>query len=135
FGGYHTQEYSDYMSQDSAAVRIARDARKRPLDFAPGSRFHYSNSAYILLGFIIERAAGMPYEDFLRTRIHEPVGMTRSSQDHSHELLPDRASGYRLRPGAFPVAYYNGLEREDYMNGYYQLMEPPQADAGLVTTA
>ncbi len=135
FGGYDTQAYSDYMSQDSAAFRIARDARKRPLDFEPGSRFHYSNSAYILLGFIVERAAGVPYEVFLRTRIHEPLGMTRSGQDHSAELLADRASGYRLRPGAAPIAYYNGLSRHDYLNAFYQLMQPPQADAGLVTTA
>ncbi|HLS48291.1 MAG TPA: serine hydrolase domain-containing protein [Gemmatimonadales bacterium] len=135
FGGYDTQAYSNYMAQDSAAWRIVRDAKKRPLDFPPGSEFHYSNSAYILLGFIIERAAGMPYEDFLRTRIHEPLGMTRSGQDHSHELLPDRASGYFIRPGAFPVAYYNGLGRADYVNAFYQLMQPPQADAGLVTTA
>ena len=135
FGGYETQAYSDYMSQDSAAFRIARDARERPLDFEPGTRFHYSNSAYILLGFIIERAAGIPYEEFLRTRIHEPLGMTRSGQDHSAELLADRAAGYRLRPGAAPIAYYNGLSRRDYLNAFYQLMQPPQADAGLVTTA
>ena len=37
FGGYDTQAYSDYMAQDSAPFRIARDARKRPLDFAPGA--------------------------------------------------------------------------------------------------
>jgi CubicO group peptidase (beta-lactamase class C family) len=135
FGGYDTQAYSDYMAQDSAAWRIARDARKRPLDFAPGTEFHYSNSAYILLGFIIERASGMPYEDFLRTRIHEPLGMTQSGQDHSLELLADRAAGYQLRPGAGAVAYYDGLSRNDLVNAHYQLMQPPQADAGLVTTA
>ncbi|HEX6644309.1 MAG TPA: serine hydrolase domain-containing protein [Gemmatimonadales bacterium] len=135
FGGYDTQAYSNYMAQDSAAWRIARDARKRPLDFAPGTRFHYSNSAYILLGFIIERASGMSYADFLRTRIHEPLGMTRSGQDHSHALLPDRANGYFIRPGAFPVTYFNGLGPADYVNAFYQLMQPPQADAGLVTTA
>ena len=135
FGGYDTQAYSDYMSQDSAAWRIARDARKRPLDFPPGTEFHYSNSAYILLGFIIERASGMTYEDFLRTRIHEPLGMTHSGQDHSLELLADRATGYQLRPGASPVDYFDGLSRRDLVNSHYQLMQPPQADAGLVTTA
>lgn len=135
FDGYDTQAYSDYMSQENAAARIARDAMKRPLDFPPGTKFFYSNSAYILLGFIIERAAGMPYEDFLRTRIFEPLGMSRSSQDHSAEILPDRANGYRLRPGAYPVAWFNGLKRGDYLNAYYQLMAPPQGDAGLVTTA
>jgi D-alanyl-D-alanine carboxypeptidase len=135
FGGWRTQAYSNYMAQDSAAWRIARDARSRPLDFEPGSKFHYSNSAYILLGFIIERAAGMPYEEFLRARIHEPLGMTHSTQDHSAELLPDRAQGYRLRPGTYPDGYNDGLERSEYLNAHYQLMLPPQADAGLVTTA
>jgi D-alanyl-D-alanine carboxypeptidase len=135
FDGYDTQAYSDYMSQEHAAARIVRDARKRPLDFTPGSKFFYSNSAYIMLGYIIEKASGMSYEDFLRTRIHEPLGMTLSGQDHSRNLLPNRANGYRLKPGAFPVAWYNGMTRDDYQNAYYQLMEPPQGDAGLVTTA
>jgi CubicO group peptidase (beta-lactamase class C family) len=135
FDGYTTQAYSDYMAQENAAGRIARDARKRPLDFAPGSKFYYSNSAYILLGFIIERAAGMSYEEFLRTRIHQPLGMSRSGQDHSAEILSDRADGYRLRPGAYPRAWFNGMSRNDYLNAYYQLMAPPQGDAGLVTTA
>ena len=135
FDGYTTQAYSDYMSQEHAAARIVRDARKRPLDFAPGSKFYYSNSAYIMLGYIIEKASGMSYEDFLRTRIHEPLGMTLSSQDHSRNILPNRANGYRLRPGSFPVAWYNGMGSDDYQNAYYQLMEPPQGDAGLVTTS
>jgi CubicO group peptidase (beta-lactamase class C family) len=135
FGGWRTQAYSDYMAQDSAPWRIARDAKQRPLDFEPGTEYHYSNSAYVLLGFIIERASGMSYEDFLRTRIHEPLGMTHSGQDHSDELLPNRAQGYRLRPGVFPDGYEDGLERSEYLNAHYQLMMPPQADAGLVTTA
>ncbi|HEU4830107.1 MAG TPA: serine hydrolase domain-containing protein [Gemmatimonadales bacterium] len=135
FDGYATQAYSDYMSQEHAPARIIRDAKARPLDHEPGTRFRYSNSAYILLGYIIERASGMPYAEFLRTRIHEPLGMSLSDQDRSHVLIPDRAAGYRLRPGAYPRAYFNGLERADYLNAVYQLMEPPQADAGLITTA
>lgn len=135
FGGYSTQAYSDYMSQEHAAERIARDARRRPLDFEPGSKFSYSNSAYILLGFIIERAAGMPYEQFLHERIMVPVGMMSSAQDRSDLITPGRAQGYQLREGAYPIAYFNGLARTDYRNAVYQLMEPPQADAGLITTA
>ncbi len=135
FDGYNTQAYSNYMAQAHAPARIAHDARQRPLDFPPGTKFHYSNSAYILLGYIIQRASGMPYEDFIRTRILEPSGMTHSGQDHSEEILPNRAEGYRYRPGPFPGASYNGLTRHDFLHAYYQLMEPPQADAGLVTTA
>jgi CubicO group peptidase (beta-lactamase class C family) len=135
FDGYTTQAYSDYMSQAHAPERILRDAKARPLDHEPGTKFRYSNSAYIVLGFIVERASGMPYAEFLRTRIHEPLGMTLSGQDRSEELVSNRATGYRLRPGASRQAYFNGLARTDYLNAVYQLMEPPQADAGLITTA
>jgi len=135
FDGYTTQAYSDYMSQAHAPARIVRDAKARPLDHEPGTQFRYSNSAYIILGLIVERASGMPYPDFLRTRIHEPLGMSLSDQDRSEEVTPDRAQGYRLRPGAYPRAWFNGLTRGDYLNAVYQLMEPPQADAGLITTA
>jgi CubicO group peptidase (beta-lactamase class C family) len=135
FDGYTTQAYSDYMSQAHAPERILRDAKARPLDHEPGTKFRYSNSAYIVLGLIVERASGMPFAEFLRTRIHEPLGMRLSDQDRSEELVSNRASGYRLRPDASRRAYFNGLARTDYLNAVYQLMEPPQADAGLITTA
>jgi CubicO group peptidase (beta-lactamase class C family) len=135
FGGYTTQAYSDYMSQAHAPARIFRDAMARPLDHEPGTKFRYSNSAYIVLGFLIERVSGMPYADFLRTRIHEPLGMTLSDQDRSEDLIPNRAQGYQLRPEVDAEAYADGLSRDEYRNAVYQLMEPPQADAGLITTA
>lgn len=135
FDGYTTQAYSDYMAQVDAPGRIAREARRRTLDFQPGAQFHYSNSGYILLGYVVERASGVSYEEFVRTRILQPLGMTRSSMDHSEEILPDRANGYRLRPGGYPRAWFNGVKPTDYLNAHYQLMVPPQADAGLVTTA
>jgi CubicO group peptidase (beta-lactamase class C family) len=135
FDGYTTQAYSDYMSQAHAPARIVRDAKSKPLDHQPGTAFRYSNSAYIVLGYIIERASGMPYDEFLRRRIHEPLGMTLSDQDRSELLITNRAQGYRFRPGAYPMAFFNGLRREDHHNAVYQLMEPPQADAALITTA
>ncbi len=135
FEGYTTQAYSDYMSQAHAPARIVRDARLKPLDHEPGTKFRYSNSAYILLGYIIERASGLAYDQFLHQRIHEPLGMSKSEQDRSEVIIADRAQGYRLRPTAYPLAYFNGLEPDDQHNAVYQLMEPPQADAALITTA
>lgn len=134
FDGYTTQSYSDYMSQFDAPGRIVRDAKKLPLDFEPGTRFHYDNTGYVLLGYVIEHASGMPYQDFVRTRILEPLGMSHSQMDRSDWLIADRAQGYRLRNGAWPVAWYNGLTWDDRLNAHYQLMAPPQGEAGLVTT-
>lgn len=135
FGGYSTQAYSDYMSAAHAAERIVHDARQRPLDFEPGTQFHYSNSAYVILGMVIERASGMPFDDFLAQRIHKPLGMTHSMQDRSDRIIPDRAAGYQLLPGTMPRAYYAGISAANLRNAVYQKMEPPQAEAGLLTTA
>jgi CubicO group peptidase (beta-lactamase class C family) len=65
--------------------------RDRPLDFPPGEKWSYSNSNYVLLGKIIERASGQSYEDFLRTNIFDPVGMINTGYDHNQS---DLAVGY-----------------------------------------
>ncbi|HRP06855.1 MAG TPA: serine hydrolase domain-containing protein [Gemmatimonadales bacterium] len=135
FGGYATQAYSDYMSAARAPERIVHDARQKPLDFEPGTQFHYSNSAYIILGKVIERASGIPFDEFLAQRIHQPLGMSLSGQDRSDVLISNRAAGYQLLPGTMPRAYYAGLGPENLRNAVYQKMAPPQADAGLITTA
>jgi len=68
---------------------------RAPLRFAPGSRFRYSNSGYVLLGVLIERAAAMPLEDFFTRELFAPRGM------HGTTLGPrsNRAYGHR-RAGA-----------------------------------
>ncbi|HYH78903.1 MAG TPA: serine hydrolase domain-containing protein [Longimicrobium sp.] len=47
----------------------------RPLLFAPGTGFHYSNSGYYLLGLVIERVTGQAYGDYLRDQFFAPLGM------------------------------------------------------------
>ena len=46
-----------------------------PYDFAPGEKFLYSNSGYVLLGFIIEKVSGEAYASYLRRTFFEPLGM------------------------------------------------------------
>jgi N-acyl-D-amino-acid deacylase len=54
-----------------------------PLDFNPGEKFAYSNFGYIILGRVIERVSGMPYRDYVRARVLQPVGATRTQQGRS----------------------------------------------------
>jgi CubicO group peptidase (beta-lactamase class C family) len=61
-----------------------------------GARFHYSNLAYALLGIVVERVSGMPYMDYVRERLFEPVGLTRVS----FESDPPAAKGYLAQPYA-----------------------------------
>jgi CubicO group peptidase (beta-lactamase class C family) len=61
-----------------------------------GARFHYSNLAYALLGIVVERVSGTPYQDYVRTRLFEPAGLGRVS----FEPEPPAAKGYLAQPYA-----------------------------------
>jgi CubicO group peptidase (beta-lactamase class C family) len=50
-------------------------ALRAPLDFQPGKRFQYSNRAYNLLGAVLERVAGRPWEDLIVNEIARPLGL------------------------------------------------------------
>lgn len=65
------------------------------LDFAPGTRFRYSNLGYVLLGQLIERVSGQPYQDYIQQHIISPVG---ANNNLSFSLETSRhATGYQKR--------------------------------------
>src|SRR5436305_597052 len=68
--------------------------KEKPLEFEPGERFTYSNSAYIVLGKIIERASAHDYETFLKRNVFEPLEMNDTGYDHNGAIVPRRAAGY-----------------------------------------
>jgi len=72
------------------------------LSFTPGSRWSYSNSNYVLLGYIIERLSGQTYADFIEQNIFQPLQMHESGYDSNSPPLPSHAAGY-LSPGVHPV--------------------------------
>lgn len=66
----------------------------KPLDFAPGEKASYSNSGYILLGYLIEKISGESYEKFVVDNIFTPLGMNESGYDSNSAIIPHRAAGY-----------------------------------------
>jgi len=89
------------------AGRTRRDVRhnrdylplfvNRPLDFDPGSSQRYSNAGYIVLGALVERLSGMDYYEFVRRRIYERAGLTRTGHWPVDSLPPNTAIGYTGR--------------------------------------
>jgi len=79
--------------------------RQRGLNFAPGSRYLYSNANFLLLGVIVERITGKKLPDFLERRIFAPVGMnaTRMTESTS-EVAPGLATGYMPEDGVWKKA-------------------------------
>lgn len=63
---------NDRTTNDDALKALAK---VRELEFAPGSRWEYSNSNYVLLGRVVESVSGQPLSDFLATRIFAPLGL------------------------------------------------------------
>lgn len=64
------------MRRPDSAQAVIDWARERPLDFAPGEGFAYSNTGYVLLAHVIARATGQRYETYVREAVFDPFGLT-----------------------------------------------------------
>ena len=62
----------------ASAETVIRYMKGLPLDFNPGEKHVYSNFGYAILGRVIERLSGMPYEEYVRARVLQPVGASRT---------------------------------------------------------
>jgi CubicO group peptidase (beta-lactamase class C family) len=116
--------FPDYVAASRSPVsteELVSRFRDRPLEFAPGSEYRYSNSGYAVLGLLIEKVSGQTYADFVRTRILEPLGMKDSGYDAHATIIERRASGYAPGPA--------GLVNAPYLD-----MSVPHAAGGLYST-
>jgi CubicO group peptidase (beta-lactamase class C family) len=98
-----------HLPKDSAIALIQR----YPFDFPTGTAMIYNNSAFILLGHVVEKASGMSYEDYVEKKIFAPLGMTRSSYCNSNEVVDRRAHGYQFIPPPQRVAGQPPMRRAD----------------------
>jgi len=112
----HVSGYTDYYPLDFVDRRMLApiapdDLLQRyagsPLDFDPGTRWSYSNTGFVLLGRIVERASGQPLGTFFRENIFTPLGM-------SHTLYEPAADDARVARGytSFALAPLTRATRE-----------------------
>lgn len=90
----------------TTAAELVGKLKDKPLEFAPGEKFAYSNSGYYLLGLIVERASGKPYADFLQEAIFAPLAMKQTGYDNPSRILTNRAAGYARQAGETVNAAY-----------------------------
>ncbi len=95
--------------------------RDKPLEFEPGTKWNYSNSGYVLLGYLIEKISGQSYAGFVQQNIFTPLGMKDSGYDSNSAIIERRAAGYA--PGK------NGPENAGFVN-----MTVPLSAGGLYST-
>lgn len=84
----------DYTEADQ--VKLAAEV---PVQFAPGEKWKYSNTGYVLLGVVIHKVSGQFYGDLLHERIFKPLEMNTTRILNEEEIIPNRAAGYRLSSG------------------------------------
>ncbi|HEU4484321.1 MAG TPA: serine hydrolase domain-containing protein [Povalibacter sp.] len=114
-------EWRPTLRTDVSVDQLVDIFKDKPLDFAPGTRWTYSNSGYVLLGAVIERVSGQSYAQFMRTRIFDPLGMKQTRVDVPGDVIPDRAAGYSLRDGR-------------WMNADFLSMTQPYSAGALVSS-
>lgn len=75
-------------------------SRQSALNFVPGHEYSYSNTGYNLLAIVVTRVSGMPFADFSRGRIFEPLGLSLTEwRDDYRRIVPGRSTAYRTRDG------------------------------------
>lgn len=86
--------FGELSIRDLPRDTLVRLVEAEPLEFEPGTALIYNNSAYFLLGLVIEEASGMSYEDFVAQRLFEPAGMDDSYYCDELAIRDGRAHGY-----------------------------------------
>jgi CubicO group peptidase (beta-lactamase class C family) len=126
----HTGGVTNYLDLDTpeavrryAAAGSAMDllamVRDLPLRFAPGRRWEYSNSGYLLLGDIVARRGGAPWEALVASRLTRPLGLSATRSCTPPDDDPRR-----------PLAYDHGGRVQPSFGRYF-----PEADGSLCSTA
>jgi CubicO group peptidase (beta-lactamase class C family) len=108
----HTSGIADYTGReytkagglinlrgDYTEAELYQKLVQLPLNFETGTKWKYSNTGYVLLGFLIHKVTGEFYGDFLQERIFRPLGMSATRIISEADIVPNRASGYELVKG------------------------------------
>lgn len=108
------------MRLPTTLQQIVRSIARLPLDFAPGTRYEYSNSGYILLTAIIEKVSSTSYARFLREHIWLPLGMLDTGCEENRAVVKGLATGYTVW--------------EDFIHTEYIDMTIPRGAYGMYST-
>jgi CubicO group peptidase (beta-lactamase class C family) len=142
----HTSGIPDYMGEFSGKMMV--DLRKdytedellrviaaAPMDFQPGDKRVYCNSAFVILGALIHRVTGKPWAEFLQGRIFGPLGMTATRVISEADIIPNRTSGYHLVQGQWKNVDWISPTLNETADGalYTTVLDMAKYDDGLAT--
>lgn len=88
---------SDIAQKEMTPKMMVDFFKNEPVDFAPGEKFDYNNSGYVLLGYLIELVSGEKYEDYIKKHIFDKAGMSQSYYASDRKVIKNRAYGYHKK--------------------------------------
>ncbi|MDB4891517.1 MAG: hypothetical protein JWL61_3372 [Gemmatimonadetes bacterium] len=115
-------EFGNFMRRHEPRDSLVALFSKKPFDFDTGDDMIYNNSAYFLVGLIIEKVSGTTYADFVKKNLFDKAGMDDSRYCSENAVVKRRAHGYDTGP--------NGLVRAAYLDHLW-----PYAAGSLCSTA
>ncbi len=114
------ERWTKLWRNDMTPMEMIDLFKNEPMDFAPGEKWEYNNSAYFMLGYIIEKTSGVPYPQFLEKNIFGPLGMKNSYFGSKSMIIKNRAQGYQ--------------KKENYVNAEYLSLSQPYAAGSIMST-
>lgn len=82
---------------------------ERPLLFEPGTKYNYSSFNYYVLGVILEKITGEAYQDLVKKRIFDRLGMKSTCVDDQRKIEMNRANGYEKTEAGYLNAQYRNM--------------------------
>lgn len=111
----------EVRKRDFTPAELVDFFKNEPMDFAPGEEFRYNNSAYFLLGYIVEIVSGKSYETFIDENFFQPLGMKNSYYGSTTRIIHNRSDGY-------------AMGKDGYINADFLSMTQPFGAGSLLST-
>lgn len=112
---------AEVRKKDFTPLELIDFFKDQPMDFDPGEEWRYNNSAYFILGHIIEVVSGTTYETYIDSTFFKPLKMSNSYYGSPSRIIKDRAYGYDKRDG-------------ELINADFLSMTQPYAAGSLLST-
>lgn len=125
-----------YLRLDYTESQLLHKIEALPIDNAPGAKWNYRNTNYVLLGFLIHRVTGVFYADYLAKHIFKPLGMSSTRLISEADVIPNRAAGYQWENDVLKNQDWVSPTFNSTADGalYFNVPDLAKWDAALYTT-
>lgn len=120
---YESTKPKAIRPDNHSSAELVAEFAALPLEFTPGEKFSYCNAGYTLLGHMVEKVLGQPYEQVLQDSIFQPLNMHNTGFDKHRMLINNRASGYFKSWGETYNANYIDMSSVYAAGGLYSTIE------------